>query len=55
MYLLLFIILLVVLIVLLFVQQPMFGRLPSGERLERIKDLYTIKTGLFKTCTIHQR
>ena len=48
MYLLLFIILLVVLIVLLFVQQPMFGRLPSGERLERIKRSVHYKGGAFQ-------
>ncbi len=47
MYLVLFIILLIVLIVLLFMKQPMFGRLPSGERLERVKRSVHYKDGAF--------
>ncbi|RYY63507.1 MAG: MBL fold metallo-hydrolase, partial [Chitinophagaceae bacterium] len=48
MYLFLIIVLAVVLMVWMFLQQPMFGRVPGGERLERIKRSVNYSDGAFQ-------
>lgn len=51
MYIFLLVILLLALYVLLFLQRPMFGRIPSGERLERIKRSVQYRNGAFQNIS----
>ena len=41
----------IILLTIIITQHPRFGRLPRGERLERIKNSPIIAMESFKTCT----